>query len=258
MSDLEDRIRAALHDPPRQIPAWPDPMPRIRRAARRQRLKLVVTSAIVAAAAVMGVVALVHNLPVAGSGRSGPGGAFSSKVTRSASPKATRSALPPVGAPGYPTAIYPAAVRSRPGGVGAVTVCPAPVGLVKPPSSARATAAAIIYMWGSANRAALLHASDRAMWPVLRTYHPVPKRQRKTLPIQRRKALPILYAGPLQAARHIHFGNTDVPGWISRSCGAFTADRSYLVVTGPRGNDALQNDSVFVDRAGHLLFYYEY
>jgi len=37
MIDLEDRIREALKDPRRQLPAWPDPIPRIRRAARRQR-----------------------------------------------------------------------------------------------------------------------------------------------------------------------------------------------------------------------------
>ncbi len=36
MTDLEDRIRDSLRDPRRQLPDWPDPMPRIRRAARRQ------------------------------------------------------------------------------------------------------------------------------------------------------------------------------------------------------------------------------
>lgn len=256
MSDLEDRIRAALNDPRRQIPVWPDPMPHIRRAARQQRLKLVFTSAIVAVVAVIGVIAIVKNLPVAGNGSTSPDGAFSPKVTRSASPKVTRSAtsgvkgLPAVGAPGYPAAIYPPAVRPRHGGAGAVIACPAPADLVKPPSSARATATAIINRYETANRAAALHAADRAIWPVInqRTYR-APKQQHKTEPI--------LYAGLLTALHH-NFGAPNPSGWISSSCGAATADRSYLVVTGSQSEPALESDWVFVDRAGHLLLYFTY
>ncbi len=40
MTDLENRIRESLRDPRRQLPDWPDPMPRIRRAARRQAAAL--------------------------------------------------------------------------------------------------------------------------------------------------------------------------------------------------------------------------
>ncbi len=61
MDDLEGRIRDALRDPRRELAAWPDPMWRIRRAARRQRAQLLVvttalaggTSAIVVAAALI-------------------------------------------------------------------------------------------------------------------------------------------------------------------------------------------------------------
>jgi len=52
MNDLEDRIREALLDPRRDLPAWPDPMPRIRRAARRQRAGLAAVATAVLFAAV--------------------------------------------------------------------------------------------------------------------------------------------------------------------------------------------------------------
>jgi hypothetical protein len=78
------------------------------------------------------------------------------------------------------------------------------------------------------------------------------------VPKRRQKTLPILYAGLLKAAHRINFGNPDVSGWISNSCGAFTVDRSYLVVTGPQGEPALANDWVFVNRVGHLLLYFMY
>jgi Tol biopolymer transport system component len=53
MTDLEDQIRETLKDPRRQLPAWPDPMLRIRRAARRQRATaLAVAAAVVAAIAI--------------------------------------------------------------------------------------------------------------------------------------------------------------------------------------------------------------
>jgi Tol biopolymer transport system component len=52
MTDLEDRIRDALKDPRRQLPVWPDPMHRVRRAARRQRATLTAVTAAVAVAVV--------------------------------------------------------------------------------------------------------------------------------------------------------------------------------------------------------------
>jgi hypothetical protein len=53
MTDLENRIREALRDPRRQLPDWPDPMPRVRRAARRQRAGLAVATAVLLAAVVV-------------------------------------------------------------------------------------------------------------------------------------------------------------------------------------------------------------
>jgi hypothetical protein len=62
MNDLEDRIREALHNPPWQVPTWPDPMPRVRRAARRQRARLAIgagaLAALVAAAVVTSILAV--------------------------------------------------------------------------------------------------------------------------------------------------------------------------------------------------------
>jgi hypothetical protein len=70
MTDLEDRIRESLHDPRRQLPTWPDLMPRICRAARWQRARLAV--AIGMAAAVIGL-AIAAPLLASRSPTGGPG-----------------------------------------------------------------------------------------------------------------------------------------------------------------------------------------
>jgi sugar lactone lactonase YvrE len=49
-SELEDRIRRALRDPRHELPAWPDPMRRVRRSARRQRARLALVTAAFAGA----------------------------------------------------------------------------------------------------------------------------------------------------------------------------------------------------------------
>jgi YVTN family beta-propeller protein len=51
----EDRLRELLHDPRWSLPAWRDPEQRIRKAARRQRLRLIGMTAGAAAAAVIAV-----------------------------------------------------------------------------------------------------------------------------------------------------------------------------------------------------------
>jgi TolB protein len=52
MTELEDRIRAALQDPRWELPVWPDPMSRVRRAAARQRTRLAAATAVLLAAVV--------------------------------------------------------------------------------------------------------------------------------------------------------------------------------------------------------------
>jgi Tol biopolymer transport system component len=52
VTELEDKIRQALQDPHWTLAAWPDPMPRIRREAAKQRTRLAVLTAALAAAVV--------------------------------------------------------------------------------------------------------------------------------------------------------------------------------------------------------------
>jgi hypothetical protein len=69
MTDLEDRIRESLHDPRRQLPVWPDLMPRIRRAARRQRARRAAAIGMVAAVIGLAIVApLLASRSPAGTG----------------------------------------------------------------------------------------------------------------------------------------------------------------------------------------------
>jgi len=89
MTDLEDRIRRALHDPRRELPVWPDPMRHIRRAARRQRAALAAgggaLTAVVAAAVSVPAVALrtATALP-------GHGGSAISRIASSSLPSWTK------------------------------------------------------------------------------------------------------------------------------------------------------------------------
>jgi len=53
MTDLEERVRQALHDPRRELPGWPDPMSRVRRAARRQTGRLATMIALLIAGVVV-------------------------------------------------------------------------------------------------------------------------------------------------------------------------------------------------------------
>lgn len=52
MTELEDRIRDAFQDPRWELPVWPDPMRRIRRAAARQRARLAAATLVLLAAVV--------------------------------------------------------------------------------------------------------------------------------------------------------------------------------------------------------------
>jgi Tol biopolymer transport system component len=87
MTDLEDRIREALRDPRRQLPSWPDPMPRVRRAARRQNTVLAAGAAILLA----GVVVPLAFLSGIGTHASG------------SRPSAARTSSTPAATPAYPS-----------------------------------------------------------------------------------------------------------------------------------------------------------
>ncbi len=91
MSDLEDRIREALHDPRRELPTWPDPMPRIRNAARRRRARLALGALLAAALAAAAIVAPVLLL------RSSTGGEPAVGTAISPPPATSSSSPPPAG-----------------------------------------------------------------------------------------------------------------------------------------------------------------
>jgi hypothetical protein len=65
MNDLENRIREALWDPRRELPAWHDPMRRIRRTARRQRVRLVLAGALAVGVAMAVVIPPTASGPTA-------------------------------------------------------------------------------------------------------------------------------------------------------------------------------------------------
>jgi hypothetical protein len=255
-NQLRDLLEAAVGEPPRRVTV---------EAVRRRMIRRRVGEAlsVTAVAVVVAGIALATAFWLPGAGpSSGPRRGFPPNAAPPA-PKVTPSAssgvqkLPPVGAPGYPAAIYPAAVRAH---RGALAACPATVGLVRPPSSARARAIAIIDRWATLNRTTALHASDRAIWPEILLNMSASRAH------GRRPKEPILYAGLLKA-EHRYFGGgspgaPDPSGFIRFSCGITTGtaliDKSYLVVAGTQSEPALQEDWVFVDRAGHLLLYFIY
>jgi hypothetical protein len=107
MNELEHRIRRALRDPRRELPAWPDPMRRIRRSARRQRARVagLGTALAGATAAVVVIVAQVAASP----GRP-------ARPTAPACPAVTAKAAPPGGSP--------AGIRMRLARPGALAVGP--------------------------------------------------------------------------------------------------------------------------------------
>lgn len=104
-SDLENRIRRAVRDPRHELPAWPDPMRRIRRSARRQRARLALVTAACAGGTALIVLLAAGWLPAtsrgprhvsagpvcpaaAGVPRSAPGGGSGGVVTRLVRPGA--------------------------------------------------------------------------------------------------------------------------------------------------------------------------
>ena len=92
MTDLEDKIREALQDPRWQLPGWPDPMPRIRRAARRQRRGLAVATAVLLICAALPL-ALLSRLGAHPSA-AGPSAVGTPSSSPARTPSSGRSLLP--------------------------------------------------------------------------------------------------------------------------------------------------------------------
>ena len=109
MNELEHRIRRALRDPRRELPAWPDPMRRIRRSARRQLARAAGLGTAVAGAAAA-VVVIVAQVAV-------PPGKPARVPAAPACPAVTPKAAPPAGIPARTRAglVRPGALAVGPG-----------------------------------------------------------------------------------------------------------------------------------------------
>lgn len=231
----EKRLRQLLRDDRWSLPSWPDTEARVSRAARRQRVTAALAGATVAAAIAAAIVA-----PLTLTSTAPP-------VTGSASATPHRHySLPPVGARGFPAAIYPAP-RPHPV-VDPIRNCPASEGLQSFTAGDAAAARALIPKLGRSFQKDL-RLTDRVFWPVVLIGWQRPHGHAR---VDRR---PILYSGPLESY-HQSEGPPDYTRRISASCGARLAAETWMIVDGPRASPALQNEWLFLTRRGHVLLYY--
>jgi hypothetical protein len=154
--------------------------------------------------------------------------------------------LPPVGAPGFPTAVYPVP-RPHPV-VDPIRNCPAPEGLHSFTASGAAAARDLIPKLGRSFREDL-RLTDRTFWPVVLIGWQRPHGHSRGV---RR---PILYSGTLKSY-HQSARPPDYTRRISASCGARLARETWMIVEGPRASPALQNEWLFLTRRGRVLLYY--
>jgi hypothetical protein len=246
---VEERLSELLHDPGWSLPGWPhdQALERIRRAARRQRLIVAMESAavaVIAGASVLAAVSAVRGaLPWAGGST-----ARGSRISQ----------VPPVGSPGYPAAIYPAAVRPQPGQGGAA-LCPSPSGLQ---AAGRATPVRALRTL-RAVRAGLtseFRAADRSLWPALAQdragaapgWPASAGRGASILRILRAAPSSVRYSGPLRAGvgelaplRHA----------MAVGCGAVVMRSTWVIVSGVPGSRAQDAELLFLTRRGHVLLY---
>jgi hypothetical protein len=234
----EERLRELMHDPGWSLPPWRNAEQRIRRAARRQRA---VTGVVAAAAAVVlaGVVLVASPLLRTGSASVATGPIHHSTrqpIKPSPSPSSPRPRLtPPVGSTGFPTAIYPAAVRTR-HYTGALVLCPAPSGL-EPPGPATPEAAMAVLRELSGSFHADLRVSDRSAWPFLASTW---RAGGIRLFARAARSAP-RYAGPLPPG-------ADLTRAVLGACGNQVASATWVIVTP-------SSRILFVTRRGHMLFY---
>jgi hypothetical protein len=226
-TEAEDRIRELMGDPGWSLPAWPDPRARIRRTARRQRLR--VTSATAGATAVTAAV-IVAALPA-------------SQPAPAATPAAY--ALPAVGAAGFPVALYPADSRQpaiRPAGR-----CPNPAGVELPSAGIRTRTVAVITSLGTSFRSDL-RSSDRAYWPQV---------QARWRSAAARASGParVTFAGPLSQAGAAA-GISSLARAVRISCGTLIARDSWLVVTRQAASRGGQTAYLLLDRGGQVLVWH--
>jgi hypothetical protein len=240
----EDRLRQLMRDPGWSLTTWPDAQARVRRAARRQRLIL---SSAAAAALVIAAAVLV---PVALDGTASPPVAIDHEPrTAHPTPRSSPSrppTIPPVGSAAFPARIYPPAVKPR-YATGALSLCPDPAGLEAPGPATPAAARRVLHQLGRGFRKDL-RVSDRAVWPLLASSW-----QRGGIRlVTRSEQKSVRYSGPLQSTPGVPAALKHA---IVSGCGRRVALATWVIVSGPAGNRALEADIFFVTRRGHMLFY---
>lgn len=260
----EDRLRELLRDPGWSLPAWPDAQARVRRAARRQRMALArVTAAVttvITTAAVVPVLLL-----------SGPGAGFSSAAD--SWPTADPLALPPTGAVGFASAIYPAPVKAR-AAASWLSLCPSAAGLQTPDQNVavvsqsvlrRLTPPAINFTTaeqraGAASQQAAqslrqafagdLRLSDRALWPRLASAGG----SGITGVIQEVRFLPVIYSGPLRSY-HPAKGSWSLARVVAAGCGSHIVSDTWLIISGHPASPSRAAETLFLNRRGRVLLY---
>jgi hypothetical protein len=241
----EDRLRQLLRDDRWSLPAWPDAEARVRKAARRQRMTAAAAGAIAvaaAAAAILVPLTLLATAPSKTPAITGPG-----PTAPHSAPPRRHYTMPPVGAPGFPAALYPAP-RPHPV-VNSIGHCPAPEGLQPFAATSAAAARGVIPKLGHSFRDDL-RLTDRTFWPVIASGWQASNRV--FTPARPR---PILYSGPLESY-HSSQGPPDFTRLISVGCGTRLARDTWMIVDGPRTSPALQSEWLLLTRHGHMLLYY--
>jgi hypothetical protein len=211
---MEERLRELLRDSSWSLPAWPNAEARVRRAARRQRIRTAMASAAVAGI----VAAVVATL----TGFQAPG----------ESPAVPTVALPAPGARGFPVSIYPPALR----GHGGFSHCPEPDGLA-PATGTRARA--VVASLDAASITTDLRLTDRAYWQ---------QADHGLLPRGGR----VLYSAPLTSAG-ADAQIAALSRAVRVSCGDRIARDTWLVITAAPGRPGGQSEYLLLDRRGHVL-----
>jgi hypothetical protein len=244
---MESRLRELLHDPGWSLPPWPDAEARVRRTARRQRIR-----AATAGAAVAGIVAAVV-ATVTGFQSPGALGPYGGQ--------GTTVALPGPGAAGFPLSIYPPALPGLTGG--RFTRCPDPDGLTAATPAAGARATAVVASLDATRFSTDLRSSDRAYWPQEQA-------DRRAAAAPGQHDARVVYSGPLTSAGRSAAdrsaadrsaaaagGAAASAAVLSRaivsSCGSRTARDTWLVITAAPERPGGQSEFLLVDRRGHML-----
>ncbi len=240
---VEYRLRELLHDPGWSLPSWPDAQARVRKAARRQRLKGT-GIAVGAGAAIAAVVVLTTLLTEAR-----PGSSPAVSPSRHSRPGATHT-LPPVGAADFPANIYPAPQGVPRGKAHFLGACPNPAGLQPAGSGSAAAALKVIKNLGR-SFGSDLSLSDRSFWPAIESqWQPGGTR---VLPSPGQGG-PVLFSGPLEFYYQA-FRPPDLTSAIQMGCGSRIATGMWMIVTGTAGRPAKQREFLLLDRHGRMLLW---